>query len=495
MSRMSGVRFDWLAQAPLFTAWQDAVAGGTTPFTIPGHKRNAGSLSPALGGLLDADVPLFGGLDSVPRASALLSRAEQLGAELWGADWCRYSTGGSTHANQAICLALGEPGDTVLVARTAHRSTLLGLVFAGLRPVWLPTDIDPRLGIPAGLSIPAVAQALEDNPNAVAVICVEPSYLGTVSDLPQVIELAHGRDVPVIVDQAWGAHFGFAPNYPQHAMALGADAVVMSAHKTLPAYSQAAVLLANLHRLDTHRLERAFDAANTTSPAGSILASIDASRALLGSAAGVARLGEIAGWVADVRAALSATGTGGGAGVLSPAPADFAPGRFDPAKLVLLTAPAGRSGLDIEAFLLQRGLPVEMADRDTVVAMVGMGDDSRTLGRLRAALLDALADGASGADPRPISVAALWRSTGAQMCTPRAAFFAEHETVALRDAVGRVGAEVLAPYPPGVPIMMPGEQISADTLDALDDAIGAGCRIAYAADPSLRTVQVLARGG
>ena len=131
-----------------------------------------------------ADIPLYGGLDTVKLDADVVGRAEALGAELWAADWCRYSTGGSTHANQAVALAVGQPGDRVLVARNAHRSTLTGLVLAGLEPVWLPSVIDENLGVPTGLDLDAVRRAFEDEPAAKALFCVEPGYLGTVSDLP-----------------------------------------------------------------------------------------------------------------------------------------------------------------------------------------------------------------------------------------------------------------------------------------------------------------------
>ncbi|MFC7484943.1 hypothetical protein ACFQX7_39695 [Luedemannella flava] len=249
--------------APLLAAWHAYVDGGVTPFTIPGHKRAAARLWPALGAAVASDVPLFGGLDTVKLAGGTLADAEARAAALWGADWCRFSTGGSTHANQAIALAVGRPGDTVLVTRSAHRSTLLGLVLAGLNPVWLPTTVDPRFGIPSGVSPEALRGALAAHPSARAVFLVEPSYLGTVSDLPALIAAS---DVPVIVDQAWGAHFGFHPSLPPHALQVGAAALVTSAHKTLPAYSQASLLLARTDRLDPDRLDRAFEAGNTTSP-------------------------------------------------------------------------------------------------------------------------------------------------------------------------------------------------------------------------------------
>ncbi|HKT01208.1 MAG TPA: aminotransferase class V-fold PLP-dependent enzyme, partial [Rugosimonospora sp.] len=218
--------------APLLAAWLSYVERGVTPFTIPGHKRAGGRLAPELGRVLDGDVPLFGGLDTVKLAGGLLAGAQERAARLWGGDWCRFSTGGSTHTNQAVALAVGRPGDEVLVARSAHRSTLLGLVLAGLTPVWLPATVDGRFGIPREVALPALRAALAAHPAARAVFLVEPSYLGTVSDLPALVAEAHAAGLPVVVDQAWGAHFGFHPDLPAHALASGADALVTSAHKT-----------------------------------------------------------------------------------------------------------------------------------------------------------------------------------------------------------------------------------------------------------------------
>jgi len=475
-----------LDSAPLLAAWRRSADADLAPFTIPGHKRRAGTVSETLGRAVASDVPLYGGLDTVKLTSGVLGTAERLAAELWQADWCRFSTGGSTQANQAVCLALGQPGDTVLVARNAHRSTLLGLVFAGLVPVWLPAEIDPVLGVPRGLSTSGVARAMADHPEAVAILCVEPGYLGAISDLPAIIELAHARDMPVVVDQAWGAHLGFHPAYPPHAITLGADALVASAHKTLPAYSQAAIVLARTERLDPDRLERAFEAGNTTSPAGSILASTDGSRALLGSSRGVELLGLLAHRVASIRVALAAIG------VRTLGPSDFGADRFDPAKLVLLLSPSGHDGLELEQALLARGLPVEMADRDTVVPLVSMMDDGESLGRLQNALVELL--GSVHGDPRPVLPAAQWTHTAPQAMTPREAFFARHRTVPFEQASGLVSTELIAPYPPGVPVVMPGEVITEDTLAALGQARAAGSRIAYAADSTLATLQVVDDG-
>ena len=154
---------DWLDNAPLMQAWREVVASDPAPFTIPGHKRRADRLHPDLGRLLDPDVPLYGGLDTVKLTGGVLRDAERLAADLWGADVCRFSTGGSTHANQVLCLTVGQPGDVVLVARNAHRSVLSGLVLAGLRPVWIEVRTDPRTGAPLGLD-PATVRRVRSLP-------------------------------------------------------------------------------------------------------------------------------------------------------------------------------------------------------------------------------------------------------------------------------------------------------------------------------------------
>ncbi len=489
-----------IERAPLVTAWRTFVESGPASFTIPGHKRLAGSLSPTLGQILDADVPLYGGLDTVKLDSGVLARAESAAAALWGADWCRFSTGGSTHANQAVTLAVGRPGDTVLVARTAHRSTLLGLVLAGLIPVWLPVDLDPRWGIPTGLSPVTLRAAVASHPEAVAVLCVEPGYLGTLAPVGELAEIAHGAGLPLIVDQAWGAHLGFHPDYPRHALQQGADVLVTSAHKALPAFSQASMLMTRIGRFgrfDAGRWERAFEAGNTTSPSGAILASIDASRALLADPAGPAMLGRLAELLSGVRDSLRASGFG------APGPEDFAPGRFDPAKLVIRTDPIGRSGVELESGLIRAGLPVEMADRDTIVPMIGLVDTRQTLHRFVETLLR-LAESShrrddltqpETADPVVTGSGTPWSVAAALLppapMTPRAAFFAPREALPLDAAVGRICAEVVAPYPPGIPVLVPGEEITTESVTALMSARAAGTRIAYAADPALRTVEVV----
>ncbi len=467
--------------APLLAAWRDFVDGDLAPFTIPGHKHRAGALWPTLGRAVDTDVPLYAGLGSMKAAADVLAGAERAGAALWGADWCRYSTGGSTHVNQVAALAVGRPGDTVLVSRTAHRSTLSGLILAGLRPVWLPTEVAPRTGLPTGVEPETVTAALDAHPDAVAVFLVEPGYVGTLSELPAIAARAHERGAPVVVDQAWGAHLGFHPAYPQHALQAGADLLIASAHKTLPAYSQAAIVAARTERLDAGRLDRAFDTGATTSPAGAILASIDASRALLASDTGRERLDDLLHLVADARRRL------GAAGLTTLDPADFGAGRIDPAKLVVVLD--RDDGLAVESRLIAAGVPVEQADRDTLVAIVTMLDDRTTVDRLVDAIVGAHD---AGAAPRIRAASAVWTAPAPQpVLSPREAFFARHEVVAADEAIGRVSAELVAPYPPGIPLLAPGELITTEVVAALHAAAADGIRIAYATDPALNRFAIV----
>ncbi len=473
------------ADAPLLGGWLDFTAdvgrGGVYPFTVPGHKQRTG----LTGDVVRADVPLYGGLAAIKQTDALLATAERKATQLWGADWCRFSVGGSTHGNQALALAVGSPGRKVVVSRTLHRSLLLGLVLAGLEPVWVRPGIDPARGLPTAVPVESVRAALADS-DACAVFLGEPSYVGTLGDLAGHAAAAHEAGVPLIVDAAWAAHFGFHPNLPTHALAAGADAMVTSAHKMLPAAGQGALVLARTAagRLDPDRLERAFQATHTTSPSGTIMASIDAARALL-ARDGRSLCGQLLDLVAAARQRLRQVP---GLDVLDGRLPDGT--LVDPTKLVVLLAGTGAHGHAVERVLIEAGTAVEMADRDVVIPIVTLADDERSVDALVTAITAAVQRGRGPA--RQVCASAAWTVDPVSVLPPRDAFFARHETVAAAAAIGRISAELVAPYPPGVPVLAPGEQVTAVALDALQAARDDGGRIAYAADPSLRTLQVVA---
>ncbi|MGY4707984.1 aminotransferase class I/II-fold pyridoxal phosphate-dependent enzyme [Mycolicibacterium sp. CBM1] len=473
------------SSAPLLDAWLRFYEDPPTPFTIPGHKQR----TDLVGDVIAGDVPLYAGLDTMKLSRGVLAEAEGRAAHLWGADVCRFSVGGATHVNQALALAVaagaGRPtadeisgNGSVVISRTLHRSMLLGLVLAGLTPVWVLPEIDPATGLPLGVPPATVAEALRSHPDARAVFVGDPSYVGTVGDIRGLADAAHNGGVPLIVDAAWAAHFGFHPDLPRHPLQLGADAMVVSAHKTLPAWSQAAMVLVGGGLIDRAALDAGVEATHTTSPAGAILASIDAARALL-ERDGPQLLGKA---LAAVRAARDEFCAVDGLVVLD-GPA------VDPLKLTLVLSSTGADGIAVENDLLAAGLPVEAAERDMIVAQVSLADTHATVGRLVETVVASMRR--HRGEPRPVVAGVAYQITPVTAMAPREAFFARAQTVELSQAVGRVSVELVAPYPPGIPVLAPGDQITEGVLDALAKARADGVRVAYAADPTLQTLRVV----
>jgi lysine decarboxylase len=470
------------SSAPLLDAYLSYFEGALTPFTIPGHKQRAFRIDQGLGAVVDADIPLYGGLDEIKLTNQVLKESEALAADLWGSDFARFSTGGSTHANQAVILALGKPGDKVALSRTAHRSVLSALVLAGLEPIWLTPEIDASTGVPLGIPLSELERAIAEKP--IALLLTEPGYLGTISDLAPLIKKAHERSIPVIVDAAWGAHFGFHPDLPKHVMQLGADALITSVHKALPGYSASALLLARTNLLKADRLEQSFETTHTTSPAGAPLASIDAVRALLQSR-GPDLLGALLANIAKFKVAVQSNFD---LPIFLNA-SDFPAGRFDPAKVVLRANQLGASGVEIESLLIEAGIRVEMADRDTLVFLATLADTEEDFTKLAQTLIGILKSVAD--TPRPSATALSWSVIPQVSISMRDAYFADTELVGAANAIGRVSADLIAPYPPGVAVIAPGELLTEEIVSGLITSQRAGVRIAYATDPTLANFRVV----
>lgn len=468
--------------APLLDAYLSYFESARTPFTIPGHKQRTFRIDAGLGAVVDGDTPLYGGLDEIKLTNQTLKKAEKLAADLWGADYARFSTGGSTHANQAIVLALGAPGDKVAVSRTAHRSILSALVLAGLEPIWMSPDIDAATGVPIGISVGELKKALADNP--IAILLTEPGYLGTISDLPALIELAHAQSVPVILDAAWGGHFGFHPELPEHAIQIGADALITSVHKALPGYSASALLIAQGKYLNLDRIEQSFETTHTTSPAGAPLASIDGVRALLAT-----RGNELISQLLKNVAAFKEKVQSEFALPIFLYATNFPEGRFDPTKIVLRVQQLGASGVDIERELQAAGIRVEMADRDTIVFLATLADAENDFNTLADALIPILKR--LQVQRRESATALSWSVVPERGISMRDAYFAKTEMVSAANAAGRISADLIAPYPPGVAVVAPGEVLTVQILEGLKASKQAGVRIAYATDATLATYRVV----
>jgi arginine decarboxylase len=475
------------------TPFADAVAAYLrdipTPFSTPGHKRN-----PALvgaGSLLLSDVPHHGGADTLRNELGVLEQAEELAAAAWGADLCRFSHNGSTHPNQALCLAATAPGEPVLVHRTCHKSVYSGLILAGARPVWLSPDVSEELGIPLGTPAAGVAAALDAEPRIRTVIMTEPSYVGVLSDLPAIAKVCHDRGAALVCDHAWAAHFGFGSMVPPNALALGADAIALSTHKTLPSLTPGALLLArDTGRIDLGRLAAAFDVLLTTSPSAMIYATIDQCRARM-QADGEELLAAACEMAARARAGVEAIA---GLRVLGDEVIVGHPSVMmrDPLKLLIDLSGAHADGIAVDRALRARGVAVEGADRRLLIPHMTVGDDAARVDAL-VPLLESAVDECRGTAPEMPPVATSWRSHPEQAMTPREAFYAPAETVSAAAAVGRVAAEFAVPYPPGIPALAPGEVIGAELWAQIRSEAALGARIAFASDSALESFKVVAR--
>ena len=333
-----------------------------------------------------------------------------------------------------------------------------------------------------GIGLSELQRALQENP--IAVLLTEPGYLGTMSDLAPLIQAAHKQSVPVIIDAAWGGHFGFHNDLPKHCLQLGADALITSTHNALPGSSASALLLAQGKYLNLARIEQSFETTHTTSPAGAPLASIDGCRALLqyrGEELLGALLANVGGFKAQVQAEFELP--------VFLNVEDFPTGRFDPSKIVLRANALGTSGVAIENALIERGVRVEMADNDTLVFLATLADDASDFARLADIVIPILKS--LQGDPRASATALSWSVVPTVGTSMRAAYFAETEMIAADKAVGRISADLIAPYPPGVAVVAPGEILTQQIVSGLATSKAGGVRIAYATDPTLATYRVV----
>ncbi len=512
-------------ETPLTDALLEYRASAMAAFHTPGHKLGAGApadLVEAVGRpMLQADFGVANGLEDTQESSGLLARAEALAAQAWGADIAHFLVNGSTSGVQALVLAVAGPGDTIIVPRNSHKSLLAGLIFSGAHPVYVEPAVHPGWGVAANVPTHRVLAALDAHPDAKAVFVTSPSYNGFCADVEALAERAHAAGMPLIVDQAWGAHLRFCSKLPVDAMAAGADAAVASVHKLLSGLSQASIVLARRGRLDTDRLRAMVRMLQTTSPLAPILASIDSARAQM--VADGERLWTAALVLAD-RARAEIAQIEGMTVLDIGAKTAVAGCDFDPVRLTVSAVALGLTGYELEVRLrIESRVAVEAADPRNVVFNVTFGDSEESIDRLVAALRlvaeSAVANiggrlSVEARAPRPVSPrptcpagpAGLVEPPGppaptsladplpvTPVMSPRDAFFATTKTVLLDEAVGEVSGEMVIPYPPGIPVLAPGERITAEVAAYLKEAAARGLSVHGPHDATLATLRVVRR--
>lgn len=479
-------------QAPLLEGVLAYQRQGIVPFSTPGHKLGLGAdteLRATFGELaLRSDIPLGGGVGDTHFGGETLRVAEALAADAWGGDRSYFLLNGSSAGNHAFLLATVRPGEKVIVARDLHKSLLVALILSGAEPVYLSPTLHPTLNVGLGITPQQVAAALNRHPDAKLVALVSPSYCGVASDLAGIAAVAHARGVPVYVDEAWGPQFHFHPALPPSAMASGVDGAVISTHKVLGSLTQAAVLNLRAGFIDLGRIRTTVGMVQTTSPSVLILASIDAARRQM-VLEGESLLERTIALAEDARRRLQAIP---GVGVLDADQLGVA--SFDRTKLVVDVDRLGITGYAAEDALRNRfGIGPEMSDLIGLVFLVTIGDTQSSIDRLVDAFVTLSHERYCGGNGQ-----SQFRSSGAvvvpsqQRLTPRDAFFAPSRAIPLEAAGGEISTELVIPYPPGIPVLAPGEVITDDKVAYLREGAAHGMYLSGPADPSLRTIRVVA---
>ncbi|MFI0876652.1 ornithine decarboxylase [Streptomyces sp. CS149] len=482
-------------EAPVLDALAAYHGRGELAFSPPGHKQARGA-DPAVREVLgDAvflgDVLATGGLDSRRETSGVLRRAEELMADAVHAEHTFFSTCGSSLSVKAAMLSVAAPHQKLLVGRDAHKSVIAGLILSGVEPIWLEPQWDGERHLAHPPSAATVEQAFAEHPDARGALVTSPTPYGTAADLRAIAEVCHRRSRPLIVDEAWGAHLPFHPDLPSWAMDAGADVCVTSIHKMGSGLEQGSVFHLQGELVDHDTLASRADLLGTTSPSVLLYAGIDGwrrqmalgGRALLSNALDLAatvrrRIEEIDGM--HVNGEKDFCGSGAAA-------------EFDPLPVIIDIEGLGTTGYRAADWLRSHHrIDMHLVDHRRISAQITHADDASTTGQLLTALED-LSRNAHTLRPAPeVLVPSPAELRPDQVCLPRDAFFAETEDVPAAEAVGRVAAEMMTPYPPGIPAVLPGERITAPLLRYLRSGVEAGMNVPDTADPGLETVRVCA---
>ncbi len=449
-------------KTPLYTALENYAARDTVHFDVPGHKKRL-----PLGGMLNAKLLRYDAnstreLDMLSNPTGVIAEAEELLADAYGADAAYMLVGGSTFGVQAMIMTACGPRDKILMPRNVHKSAIGGTILTGAMPVFIEPELNQEFGIVNGVTYQSVLAAIRDNPDAKALLLVNPTYFGATSDLRSIIRLCRRKRITVLVDEAHGAHFPFHDELPDSAIAMGADMATTSMHKTVGSLTQSSVLLLNERTFTRQQVRASINLMQTTSANYLLMASMDLARRRLvleGEAiyeelithveAAKARIAKIPGL-----RVLTWDDTNG-AGIYD----------YDETKFVIKVNDLGLTGFEAYDILKKDyNIQMELAEAYVVLAVAGIGDDESTLTRLVDALEDLSRRFYGQREPLELSMAGFFDKPNA-VIPPRDAYYSPKKSVPIDDALNEVCGESLMIYPPGIPLAIPGERITETVLE------------------------------
>ncbi|CCB72771.1 MULTISPECIES: aminotransferase class I/II-fold pyridoxal phosphate-dependent enzyme [Streptomycetaceae] len=466
---------------------------GQVPFTPPGHKQARGAdprVREVLGdAVFHSDVLATSGLDDRTSSQGVLEQAQELMADAVGADHTFFSTCGSSLSVKAAMLSVAGPHEKLVVGRDAHKSVVSGLILSGVRPIWADPQWDPELHLAHPPSAASFEAAFEEHPDARGALITSPTPYGTCADLTGVAEVCHARGKPLIVDEAWGAHLPFHPKLPKWAMDAGADVCVTSVHKMGSGLEQGSVFHLQGDLIAPEVLKERADLLGTTSPSVLLYAALDGWRR---------QMVEHGRHLYDKALALAAEvreGVDRIDGMHVHGRADFcAPGRaadLDPLQVIVDISALGTTGYRAADWLRERHhINLHLSDHRRISAQLTHADDENSAKTLLRALHDLAEHAPALRTDATVEVPDPEQLRLEQVLLPRDAFFGRVEQVPWEKAAGRVAAEMLTPYPPGIPVVVPGQRLTMDILRYLRTGVDAGMVVPDAADTEVKSVRV-----
>jgi arginine decarboxylase len=470
---------------PIYNSISEYLGKGLLPFHMPGHKLGKGFPEQLAENLVGMDITELPGTDNLHHPAEAIKEAQELAARAFKADRSYFLVNGSTCGIHAMIMTICKPGERLIVARDCHKSVINGLFLAGAEPVYIKPYYDSCFGMSTVVSAEDVCRALDNNPDAVGVMLTRPTYYGVCSDIAAIAEQVHKRGKILAVDEAHGPHLCFHSELPISAMEAGADICVQSAHKTLPALTQGAYLHVKVNKdalpIDIERLGYILSAIQTSSPSYPVMVSLDAARAIM-MKKGFELLDGLIGNCRRIRKCLSENGC-----LYSPGPNDIINGNTDETRLVVNFSKAGLTGYQAEAVLRREfRIQPEMSDIMNVVVIATVSDSGSDLERLGEAL-----SGLSHYEGRqwnhfnifPVPPDLPQASLGL-----KEALNSSYKLVELREARGRICWNMITPYPPGIPVVNPGETINESIIEYIEEIIKAGGNVTGLADNRLAAI-------
>ena len=478
------------ARTPLFTALMEHAAHNPIQFHIPGHKTGKAmdlEFKSFIGEqALSIDLINIGPLDDLMHPTGIIDEAQKLAAKAFGADYTFFSVQGTSGAIMAMIMAVVGPGDEILIPRNIHKSILTAIILSGARPFFMQPEVDLQMGIAHGVRVETVEASLKAHPRVKAVLLINPTYFGVAADLRAIVELAHAHRVAVLVDEAHGVHTYFHEALPLSAMQAGCDLAATSVHKLGGSLTQSSVLNVREGLVRARHVQSILSMLTTTSTSYLLLASLDTARRQL-AVRGRDMITSGMALAKKARERINAIpGLYSFGDEIKKSSATFA---LDPLKLTIRVADIGLSGYAVESILREQyNIEVEMSDLYNVLCIVSFGDTPEAIDQL----IDAMTAIAYKALPEVSEKPTIFvPSTPLLAMAPRDAFYAQTETVPLREAVGRTIADMIMVYPPGIPILLPGEIVTADNVEYIEANLDAGLPVQGPDDPTIKNVRVV----